>query len=340
MAPIVLGVDGGQTATTAAICDLSGRLLGLGRAGPSNHISEPGGVRRATTALRRSVREALRAAGLRSASFDAAFFGMTGGKSRGRIAEICRRCVRAKRLAVDNDQVTALASVTMGKPGVVVIAGTGTIAYGENGRGQSASASGWGWLLGDEGSGFWIAKQAIAAACRAHDGRAEPTLLADALLESVGRHREMPPYSTTTRLRSLWELHSLIYSEKLSRSDIAALAAVVPEAAAKGDAAARRILREAGGELGLAAATVAERLGMHRRGVTVGMVGGVFRGSPQVRAAFQREVRRRAPKAVFADPRFPPVVGSVLLALKMARARLTREVLANLDAASAVIGPK
>jgi N-acetylglucosamine kinase-like BadF-type ATPase len=324
---LVLGIDGGQSSTTAAICDLSGHLLGVGRAGPSNHVWEPGGVARARRAVTVSLRSALRAAGLRSVPFEAAFFGMTGGKSRGRIADICRRCVSAKRLRVDNDQVNALAAVTAGMPGIVVIAGTGTITYGENRRGESASASGWGWLLGDEGAGFWIAKQAIAAACRARDGRGEPTLLADGLLTAAG-------------VRDLWDLHFLIYSEKLSRSDIAALAAVVPPAAAKGDAAARRILRDAGRELGLAAGVVAERLGMHRRRVVVGMVGGVFRGSPEVRAAFRREVRRHAPKATFAEPRLTPVIGSALLALKMAGVKLTPEVLANLDAASRAIGSK
>jgi N-acetylglucosamine kinase-like BadF-type ATPase len=324
---LVLGIDGGQSSTTAAICDLSGRLLGVGRAGPSNHVWEPGGEARARRAVTVSLRGALRAAGLRSPTFEAAFLGMTGGRSRGRIADICRHCVSAKCLRVDNDQVSALAAVTAGRPGIVVIAGTGTITYGENRRGDSASASGWGWLLGDEGAGFWIAKQAIAAACRARDGRGEPTLLADGLLTAAG-------------VRDLWDLHFLIYSEKLSRSDIAALAAVVPPAAAKGDTAARRILRDAGRELGLAAGVVAERLGMHTQRVVVGMVGGVFRGSPEVRAAFRREVRKHAPKAIFAEPRFTPVIGSALLALKMAGVKLTPEVLANLDAASRAIGSK
>lgn len=323
----VLGVDGGQTATTAAICDLSGRLLGIGRGGPSNHVWEPGGAARARRAVTVSLRGAVRAAGLRSATFEAAFLGMTGGRSRGRIADICARCLSAKSLRVDNDQVSALASVTVGRPGIVVIAGTGTITYGENRRGESASASGWGWLLGDEGSGFWIAKQAIAASCRARDGRGEPTLLASGLFSAAG-------------VRDLWDLHFLIYSEKLSRADIAALAAVVPAAAAKGDAAAGRILRHAGRELGLAAGVVAERLEMHTGRVVVGMVGGVFRGSREVRAVFRREVRKHAPKADFAEPRFAPVIGSVLLALRMAGVKLTREVLANLDAASAAIGSK
>lgn len=327
MPGFVLGIDGGQTSTTAAICDLSGRLLGVGRAGPANHVWEPGGIARVKRAVTISLREASRAARLKSPTFEAAFLGMTGGKARGSAAEAVRGCVSAKRLHVDNDQVNALASVTAGTPGIVVIAGTGTITYGENARRQSASASGWGWLLGDEGGGFWIARQAITAACRAWDRRGEPTLLTDLLLAAAG-------------VRDLWQLHFLVYSERLSRSDMAALAAAVPDAAARGDAAARRILRDAGRELGLAAGVVAIRLDMHRRRVTVGMVGGVFRGSAEVRAAFRREVRKHAPNAMFVEPRFTPVIGSVLLALKMAGVALARDVLANLDAASAAIGAK
>jgi len=327
MSHLVLGLDGGQTSTTAAVCDLTGKLLGLGRAGAANHVWEPGGIARARRAVTQSTSRALRAAGLKAITFEAAFLGMTGAIADGRTARAVEKCVSAKRLRVENDQVSALASVTAGKPGIVVIAGTGTITYGENARGRSASASGWGWLLGDEGAGFWIAKQAIAAACRAHDGRGEPTKLTDSLLAAAG-------------VDDLWDLHFLIYSQKLPRPNIAALAAVVPQAAASGDRAARLILREAGRELGLAAGVVTCRLGMQRGRTTVGLVGGVFRGSTVVRGSFRREVRRQVPRAVFAQPRFSPVIGSVLLALKMTGLRLTQTVLANLEAASVQIGAK
>jgi N-acetylglucosamine kinase-like BadF-type ATPase len=322
---IVLGIDGGQTSTTAAICDLDGRLLGVGRAGPSNHVWEPGGVARAQRAVAKAVAGAARQARLKSPHFRASFLGMTGGSDRTR--QVVRECLDTDRFRMEGDTVTALACVTLGEPGVVVIAGTGTIAYGENDRGETAVASGWGWLIGDEGAGFWIAKQALAAACRACDGRGEPTVLRPALTAAAG-------------VDDLWELHRLIYSETLSRAEVAALAAVVPEAAAAGDAAARRILREAGRELGLSAGVVAQKLGLHEGRVTVGMVGGVFRGSDQVRRAFRREVRRHAPQAVFAAPHFAPVIGAVLLALRLAEVQVGAEVLTNLKAASAAVGAK
>jgi N-acetylglucosamine kinase-like BadF-type ATPase len=325
MTGCVLGVDGGQTATTAAVCDMAGRLLGLGRAGPADHVWEPGGVVRAKRAVSTSVSQALRQARLKAVRFEAAFLGMTGGNEQ--TTRAIRGCLAARRFQLDNDCVTALACVTLGKPGVVVIAGTGTIAYGENARGQRAKASGWGYLLGDEGGGFWIARRAIAAACRADDGRAEPTALTGKLLAAA-------------RVHDLWELHRLIYSGRMSRAEIAALAAVAPEAAARGDPAARRILTDAGRELGLAAGVVARKVGLHRGRLTVGMVGGVFRGSAQVRASFGREVRRHAPRAVFVQPRFAPVVAAALLALKLAGVRVTPKVLHNLDAASQLVGSK
>jgi N-acetylglucosamine kinase-like BadF-type ATPase len=138
----------------------------------------------------------------------------------------------------------------------------------------------------------------------------------------------------------MWEPHGLVYSGRLSRADTAALAAVVPEAAREGDRSARRILREAGTELGLSAAVVARRLGMQRRKTTVGMVGGVFRMSADVRSSFRHKVRGSVPKAVFAVPLFSPAVGSVLLALRLAGIRTTRKIMANLEAASQRIGDK
>jgi N-acetylglucosamine kinase-like BadF-type ATPase len=271
------------------------------------------------------MERAATAAKLRAPRFRAAFLGLTGGNERTRAA--VREAIPAEELHIEHDQVPALASVTRGEPGIVVIAGTGTIAYGENGRGESASCSGWGYLIGDEGAGFWIAKQAIAAACRAYDGRGEPTRLVGKLTAAAG-------------VEDLWQLHRLIYSGQMSRAQMAALAAVTPEAATEGDAAARRILRDAGRELGLSAGTVARKLGFGESRVMVGMVGGVFRGSEAVKRAFRREVRRHAPGAVFVEPEVAPVIGAVLLALRLAGVDITPAVFANLRAASAVVGDK
>ncbi|MCJ7822846.1 MAG: ATPase, partial [Armatimonadetes bacterium] len=216
----VLGVDGGQTSTTAAVCDLTGALLGVGRGGPANHAWEPGGIARARRAVTGSTAAALRAAGLKRVTFEAAFLAMPGPAHERKLRAV-RGCVSARQFRMDNDKVNALASVTAGKPGVVVVAGTGTITYGENARGERADASGWGYLLGDEGGGFWIARQAVGAACRHWDSRRKPTALTEKLLARLD-------------IEDLWDLYFLVYSGKLSRAQVAGLAAVVPEAAAEG----------------------------------------------------------------------------------------------------------
>ncbi len=323
--PHVLGLDGGQTATTAALCDLSGRLLGLGRAGPANHVWEPGGVERAERAIGGALSEAAQQAGLNAPRFRAAFLGLTGCNDQTRA--VIRKLIPADLLAIEHDQVTALACVTRGKPGVVVIAGTGTIAYGQSARGESASCSGWGYLFGDEGAGFWIAKQALAAASRAYDGRGEPTLLVDKLTAAAGAE-------------GLWSLHDLIYSGEMDRAAMAALARVLPVACEEGDAVARRILREAGRELGISAGTIVRQLGFQEEAVPVGMIGGVAKAGAWVLRPFRREVRRHAPRAVFVQPELAPVMGSVLLALKMAEVEISEEMFANLKAASEVVGAK
>ena len=325
MGSYVLGIDGGQSYTVAAVCDLEGRLLGLGRAGPANHVWERGGAARVRRAVSGSIGRALRVAHLKQVEFGAAFLGMTGSTEH--TLRAVRDRVPARRFRLESDKVSALACVTSGEPGIVAIAGTGAIVHGQNRRGETADASGWGYLLGDEGSAFWIAKQALAVACRAHDGRGPRTSLVSKLTAAAG-------------VPDLWDLHELIYSGRMSRPDMAALAVAVSEAARGGDRLALGVVREAGRELGLAVGAVARRLAMRRGATTVGMVGGVFQGSAIVRVSFRREVRRQVPKAAFAQPRFPPVIGCALLALKLAGARITPAVMDNLDAAARMIGPK
>src|SRR5262249_31362336 len=162
------------------------------------------------------------------------------------------------------DTRVALYSVTFGRPGVVVIGGTGAAAYGTTLEGQEAKAGGWGYLLGDEGSGYWIALRALNACCRASDGLMAPTQMASLILQ----HLDVP---------DLHHVHKKVYSGALSRPDIAALSALVGRAAVQGDATARAILRDAGRELAQIVNAVIRQLCLEGRPVTVGTVGGVFR---------------------------------------------------------------
>lgn len=300
---LIMGIDGGQSTTRALIADTEGNLLGLGVGGAANHIHEPGGPER----LRRSLRDAVNGA-LQSASlppdtrFAVALCGMTGGGAL--VEEICQQELPAEKVVVTHDTRTALYCITQGAPGAVVIAGTGSVAYGMNELGETAAVGGWGYLMGDEGSAYWIALQALNVCTRAEDGRIPNTWLKRAILMHFG-------------LDSLRALHQRIYSGQMSRAEIASAARAVSDAARLGERMAIRILGSAGRELGMMAVVVLRKLGMQYQRVRVGIVGGVANAPQPLHEAFRERVYRST-LAEVVSPRFPMVVSAVCMALEQA----------------------
>ena len=181
-----LGVDGGQSGTTALIGDETGRVLGMGEAGPCNHAGAAEGRAKLERAVTASVSVACAAAKLDAESirFVAACFGMSGGPDDKR--EILAAILRADRLIVTTDAEIALAGATESGRGIIVIAGTGSIAYGRNDEGRAARAGGWGYVFGDEGGAFDIVRQALRASLRMEEGWGPATSLREALMEAIG----------------------------------------------------------------------------------------------------------------------------------------------------------
>lgn len=299
MARFAVGVDGGQSSTLAVVVDAEGRVLGTGKAGPSNHITEPGGPERCRRAVADSVAGALQAAGL--AMDDVAFVlcGMTGAFPATR--EAVNRALPNTPHDMVHDSVTAFHGATGGKPGVMVIGGTGSVGYGEDGAGKGLRLGGWGYLMGDEGSAYWIALQAVRTFAAAHDGRAPATLLQQLLPKAVGAS-------------DIHTFHTWLYGEE-SRSNVAALAGTVDAAAEAGDGVAASILAEAGKELADLAVAVLERLALQAATPRVSYVGGVFRSRTVLRS-FEEHVKERIPGADVAAPLLPPIGGAALLALR------------------------
>src|SRR5579863_9715345 len=161
---LFLGVDGGQSSTTALVGDESGRVVGVGRGGPCNHVGKAEGREK----FFRAVRECLREAGFGGAEFEAACLGFSGGAAD-KDAYV-RESIKAKRYVITHDAFIALVGATAGEPGVVTIAGTGSIAFGRNGEGKTARAGGWGYVFGDEGGGFDLVRQALRAVLRHEEG--------------------------------------------------------------------------------------------------------------------------------------------------------------------------
>ncbi len=262
MTKLFLGVDGGQSGTTAMIGDEAGRVLGAGEAGPCNHATAAEGRARLERAVAESLAAACAHAALDPASvaFQAACFGMSGGPEDKR--EILAGIIRAARLMVTHDAAIALAGATASGQGIAVIAGTGSIAYGRNAAG-SARAGGWGYLFGDEGGAFSIAREALRAAFRMDEGWGPPTAVRDALLAATGAAGANEA------------LHRL-YTPDWPRSRVAALAPLVDRAASDGDGVAAEILNRAAQELALLAAAVRGQLWKPGDAVDVAYIGGVF----------------------------------------------------------------
>ena len=317
-----LGIDGGATSTTCAVCDHDGRVLGIGHGGPSNHILAPGGEARARQAVETALDAAATAAGLRRIEFESAQLGMTGINRDTEAARVLARALSnvlsARIVQIDNDASVALAGALACRPGVVVIAGTGSVAFGRDPSGREARAGGWGYIFGDEGSAFAIGLAGVRAALRARDRAGPGTALETEIPGRFGR--------------SLGEIPLLFYEGRIQRAEIAALAAVVTGAAAAGDPVALALVEAAAHELAATAAAVIARLTWPDGTVALAPVGGVFNAGRVILGPLKTAVAARAPAAVLVPPRFPPPVGALLLALAAAAVPHTPERLALIAA--------
>jgi len=276
-----------------------GEALATGKAGPSNPITV--GAEKALANILEAVDEASARSGVHE--FMASRLGVAGtDRSRLRQELLDGMPGSFGDTQIVSDAASALAGGTGCRPGVAVIAGTGSIAYGENTLRETARAGGWGWRLGDEGSGYTIGLNAIMAALKAHDGRAPETLLKEKIVGHLG-------------LDGIEGIIDWVYEPGREPRDIAYLVPLVREAEAVGDEAAALVMAEAGAELGLVANAVIRRLGLSG-GFPVSLNGGVFKQPSGYIMAFEEVVRREAPECALIEPRLPPLLGSGLLALR------------------------
>jgi len=299
---LFLGVDGGQSGTTAAIGDETGRVLGTGEAGPCNHAAAGEGRAKLERAVRGSVGSACAQAGLdaETVEFEAACFGMSGGPDDKR--EILAAILRVKRLEVTNDAVIALAGATASGQGIITIAGTGSIAFGRNASGRTARTGGWGYIFGDEGSGFDIARQALRAALRMEEGWGPSTRLREVLLEA-------------TASRDANHMLHRFYGDDWPRSRVARLAPLVDRTAMEGDAVALEIIQGAAQQLAMLAGSVRQQLWQVGESVEVAYIGGVF-GSELLLERF-RILVEMADGVRCGPPKHGPAVGALLEAYRL-----------------------
>ena len=303
-----LGLDGGQSSTTAVIGDEHGRVVGLGRAGPCNHVASAEGKAKFVDAIRGSLHAASAQAGLDSSGirFASACLGFSGGPDDKEA--ILRQMIPSERMTVTNDALIALSGATAGQPGLISIAGTGSIAFGRNASSKTARAGGWGYMFGDEGGGFYITRQALRAALRSEEGWGPATSLRTVLLQAT----EAPDVN---RL-----LHRL-YTPEFPRPRIAALSILVNQAAEDGDSTAQNILNEAAQQLAILAAAVRGQLFQPGETARVSYVGGVFR-SRILLERFRMLIEMEDGNQV-SPPAYGPAAGALLEAYQAAGIRCT-----------------
>jgi len=298
---IYLGIDGGGTKTTCVVADETS-TLGSATTGGSNITRH--GEARVREALHAAVKAACAAARVEPSQIESACVGLSGAgrvEVRDVVAGIMRELLGG-RVTVISDLETTLQAAFHDGPGVITIAGTGSIAYGRDARGQTARAGGWGLAISDEGSAQWIGRRAVSAALGAKDAGLEPPLLATIL--------------------KLWQLSSL--DELVRRAnaspppDFSSLFRPVVSAADAGDPLARQLLDQAGAELAMLASNVVRRLFAAEDSVPVAMSGGVFRQSERVRQVFYNKLIAGCPPARLDANLAEPVKGALELARKAA----------------------
>ena len=307
-----LGIDGGGTKTTCAVGD-EARTLATATAGPSNIVRV--GEAQARESLLQSVRQACAAAGITTAQVSRTCVGASGA-ARPELAEFVRSALAellSTPIDVVGDMQIALEAAFDTGPGVIVIAGTGSIAYGRDEQGITVRAGGWGFAIGDEGSAHWIGRTAVNAVLRTADPRAA----------TPSNHAPSGSPLATVLLKA-WGVRSLDDLARAANSipppDFARL---FPAVAASEDELATHVLTRAGRELAAIAAVVIHDLfgKDHAATVPVAMTGGVFRHAPLVRQVFYNELAAMKPSGELNLEVVEPVEGALRMARRAASNR-------------------
>jgi len=299
---IFLGIDGGGS-KTACVVGNETAVLGLGTAGGSNVVRV--GEAQAREALHAAIRQACQSARITTPEITCACIGVAGA-GREEVREIVSRLVAdiiPGKVEVVGDMEVAMEAAFGGGPGVIVIAGTGSIAFGRNAHGQTARAGGWGHAVSDEGSGHWIGRAAVATAVREGDQEKDTCLLKlIAKSWAVSTHDEV-----------------VLMANRNPAPDFAALLPIVLQAAEKKNQQARSVLLKAAEELTALAKQVIENLFADQELVPVAMSGGVFANSALVRENFYNSLSGARPNIQLAQTVVEPVQGALQLARKHAR---------------------
>jgi glucosamine kinase len=316
---LFLGIDGGGTRTRAFVVDLSGQCAAWGEAGLSNPNHATAEELRGN--LQRAVQGALAKAGADWASCSSAFVGMAGVTTAQGRADLCRTVAECglghARLGVDHDIRIALAGGLAGAPGMALIVGTGSSCYGRTADGQTWQTGGWEALISDEGSAFYVGREAIAAAARMADGRIPRSSLQETVFQWLS-------------IEHVADILPRIHNRGLSRSEIAGFAPQVIHLAGQGDPVALEIL-ERGAWLLAEMVAANHRMLPTAPAPSVVITGGLGTAETLYREKIVTAIQSQLPTARIHQPRFAPAIGAAMLAMQQAGHSISPDLCAQLE---------
>ncbi|MEX1275692.1 MAG: BadF/BadG/BcrA/BcrD ATPase family protein [Bacteroidota bacterium] len=305
----VIGLDGGGTKTAAVLADINGNVLAEETGGPSNF--QIIGVEKAAETILGLIERCCKQHGCSSGDVASVTVGLTGagrpGDQRrmweGLIGAAERRNVSLNTVVIESDARIALEGAFKGKVGIILIAGTGSIAFGKDMEGNVHRAGGWGRTLGDEGSGYKIGRDGLNAVTRHLDERLKETLLTKLVARDFG-------------LSSQEKIITAVYRENF---DVASIAPLVIEAAEQKDPEAARILNRATFELSehvRALLLKIERVSRARRKVPLAFIGSVITSESVLTKILRHKITFSLPQISIVQPAASPAYGAVLLAIR------------------------
>lgn len=323
-ARLFVGFDGGQSGSRAVIADANGHVLGTGIGPACDHITTPRGREANAAAITGAIRDALANAGAEAAAIVSVGMGLTSAPRELDVQPIFESIVHEiahpQHIWVDHDAATNLAGATAGAPGVMVISGSGSIAYGINARGEEGRAGGLGYLMGDEGSAWWIGINALQAAAAAADGRGPATEILPFVLD----HYDIP---------TIRHMHGILYADTFRRPMVSGITIDIVRLAST-DEVAHEIVTEAGRRLGRMVLAAVRQIHAPGEAVDVYPTGGVFRAGEIVVAPFRETILASWPEAQLREPQFEPVYGALIRGYQAAGVEMTDAIIANLKSGS------
>ncbi len=316
----VIGIDGGGTKTLAQLADLKGTIVAESYGGPSNF--QIMGVEQAAKNVLDLIETCCHTVGCNNSEIGSVVAGLSGAgraADEQRMAEGLRKAAQNrgiffKDLNIESDARVALEGAFLGKCGIVVIGGTGSVVFGKDDKGKIHRAGGWGRYIGDEGSGYYLGREAFRAVAKMMDGRGRKTRLAKML-------------GTTFSLKTHEDIIKRVYKEEF---DLASAAPLVLLAALQKDSVAKEILEGATRELVDAVSAVHDKLRKSSREgkqkIPLALVGGLLESENIYSKGLKGQIRRNLRHILFVKPNARPVDGAVLMAIARVQQELKRAV--------------